>query len=246
MDVEKCYDSMNRHRLVSILKEEIDDQRFIDLIFKLFNAGVIGWKEGFGSNFLKDVAQISIVSPILANIYLHKLDVEVANITKKYQKGKIRRKNLEAVNAERREYRRKEFKLFPPEKQAAIMLKHSSDLRKLGVTMTDWNDPNFVGIRYVRYVDDLLLGIAGSKDLVRKIRNRILAFTKSDLKLDLTSGEITHIAVGKVKFLGMWISTLPHSKFPRRIGKALEKKKRVKNIILLQKKIKEERLLKGV
>lgn len=41
-DVEKCYNSMNRYRLVSILKEKIDDQRFIDLIFKLFNAGVIG------------------------------------------------------------------------------------------------------------------------------------------------------------------------------------------------------------
>jgi retron-type reverse transcriptase len=44
-DVEKYYDSIDRHRLVSILKEDIDDQRFIDLVFKLFNAGVVGWKE---------------------------------------------------------------------------------------------------------------------------------------------------------------------------------------------------------
>merc|ERR1712060_881123 len=45
-NVDKCYDTMDRHRLVSILKEEIDDQRFVDLIFKLFNASVIGWKKG--------------------------------------------------------------------------------------------------------------------------------------------------------------------------------------------------------
>lgn len=44
----------------------------------------------------------------------------------------------------------------------------------------------------------------------------------------------------------MWISGVPHSKFPRRFGKALEKKKRVKNRLLLQKEIKEERLLKVV
>ena len=245
-DVEKCYDTMDRHRLVNILKEKIDDQRFIDLIFKLFNAGVIGWKEGLGPDPSEGVAQGSVVSPILANIYLHKLDLEVAQITEEYQKGKIRRKNLEAVNAERREYRKKQFKLLPPEKQAVIMSKHRADRRKLGVTMTDWNDPNFIRIRYIRYADDLLLGIAGSKDLVTKIRNRILTFTKSDLKLNLTGGEITHIGAGKVKFLGMWISAVPHSKFPRRFGKALEKKKRVKNRLLLQKKIKEERLLKVV
>ena len=75
----------------------------------------------------------------------------------------------------------------------------------------------------------MLLGIAGSKDLVTKVRNKILAFTKSDLKLNLTGGEITHIRAGKVKFLGMWISFVPYSKFPRRFGKELENKKRAKN-----------------
>ena len=245
-DVEKCNDTLDCHRLVTILKEKIDDQRFINLIFKLFNAGVVGWKEGLGPDPSEGVAQRSVVSPILANIYLHKLDVEIAQITEEYQKGKIRRKNLEVLNAERREYKRKKFKLLPPEKQAAIMSKHRADHRKLGVTMTDWNDPNFIRIRYVRYADNLLLGIAGSKDLVMKVRNRILAFTKSDLKLNLTGGEITHIGAGKVKFLGMWISAVPHSKFPRRFGKALEKKKRVKNRLLLQKKIKEDQVLKVV
>lgn len=245
-DVEKCYDTIDRHRLVSILKEKINDQRFIDLIFKLFNAGIVGWKEGLGPDPLAGVAQGSVVSPILSNIYLHRLDAEVAEITKEYQKGKIRRKNSEVLNAERRVYRKKEFMRLSPEKQAAIMSKHRAERRKLGLTMTDWNDPNFIRIRYVRYADDLLLGIAGSKDLVKKVRDRIQTFVKSDLKLNLTGGEITHIGAGKVKFLGMWVSAVPHSKFPRRFGKMLEKKKRVKNRILLHKKIKEERLVKVV
>jgi hypothetical protein len=243
MDVEKCYDTIDRHRLIAILKEKIDDQIFIDLIFKLFDVGIISWKEKLDLSPL-GVAQRSVVYSILVNIYLHKLDVEVANIIKEYQKGKIRRKDLKAFNVKCCEYRRKVFKFFPPEKQAVIMTKYRADRCKVGVTMTDWNDPNFVRIKYVRYVNDLLFGIAGSKDLVTKIRDRILFFSKSYLKVNLIGGEITQIGAGKVKFLGMWIRAVLQFKFPRRFGKALEKKKRVKNRFFLQKKTKEERLLK--
>ena len=133
-NIEKCYDTMNRHRLVSILKEKIDDQRFIDLIFKLFNAGIIGWEKTLDPDSSKNIGQESIISPILANIYLHKLDVKIAQMTKEYQKGKIRRKNLKTVNTEHRE---KEFKFLSLETHATIMSKHRSDQRKLGVTMTD-------------------------------------------------------------------------------------------------------------
>jgi retron-type reverse transcriptase len=88
-DVEKCFDSIDRHRLISILKEDILDQWFFDLIFKLFNAGMIGWREG-GPNHSEGVSQGSVLSPILCNIYLHKLDLEVDWIIKEYMKGKKR------------------------------------------------------------------------------------------------------------------------------------------------------------
>ena len=245
-DVEKCYDSIDRHRLVSILKEDIEDQRFFDLIFKLFNAGVIGWKEGLGPDPSEGLSQGSVLSPLLANIYLHKLDEEVATITQEYQKGKKRKVNKDVMNEERRIMRKKDFKSLSVEKQAAIMSKHRSERRKLGITMTDWNDPDFIRVRYVRYADDFLLGIAGSKELVVKIRDRITKFAKSNLKLNLTGGGITHIGAGKVKFLGVLISGAPFSKFPRRFGKNMEKKKRAKNRLLLRKKAREARLLKIV
>lgn len=243
-DVEKCYDKIDRHRLVNIFKEDIDDQRFIDLISKLFNAGVVTWKEGLSPNFLERVSQDSLLSPILFNIYLLKLDLEVARIIEEYQKGKIRRVNLDVHNKKRRVYRRKKFIMLSTERQAAIMSKHKADRRKLEVTMTDWKAPNFVRVKYVRYIDDFLLGIAGSKKLVKKIRYRIITFVKSNLKLNLTGGDITHIVAGKVKFLGMCLQAVPHSKFPRRFGKTLEKKKRVKNRIKLQKSVKEEKPFK--
>jgi hypothetical protein len=90
------------------------------------------------------------------------------------------------------------------------------------------------------------MGIAGPKNLVEKIRARVMTFTMSNLKLTLTGRKITHLGAGKVKFLGMLISVVPYSKSPRRLGKALEKKKRVKNRLLLQKQIKKERVLKIV
>jgi group II intron reverse transcriptase/maturase len=245
-DVEKCYDNIDRHRFINILKEDIEDQRFLDLVHKLFNAGVVGWKEGLGPDPSKGVSQGSVLSPILSNIYLHKLDVEVVKIIEEYQKGKKRRVFQDVFNAERRVYRKKDFKRLSSEQQAAIMSKHRAERRKMGVTMTDWNDPNFIRVRYVRFVDDLLLGIAGPKELVVQIRDRLVTFVKSDLKLNLTGGEIIHIGAGKVKFLGMMISAVPFSKFPRRFGKRLEKIRRVKNRIKLQKEIKDERELKVV
>lgn len=245
-DIVKCFDSIDRHRLINILKGKIDDQRFIDLIFKLFNAGIVGWKKGLGPGPSEGLSQGSILSPILSNIYLHKLDFEISKITEEYQKGKIRRVFNDVVNAERRIYRKKDFKMLSPERRAAIMSRHRADRRKLGITMTDWNDPNFIRVRYVRYVDDFLLGIAGPKSLVKKIRDRIISFCESNLKLQLTGGDITHIGAGKVKFLGMNISSVPFSKFPRRFGKIVEKKKRIKNRIKLHKSIREVRLVKSV
>lgn len=244
-DFEKCFDSIDRYRLISILKEDISDQRFIDLIFKLFNAGVIGWFEG-GPDPSEGVFQDSVLSPILCNIYLHKLDLEVDRIVNEFKQGKKRRLFADVYNAERRIYRSNEFKKLSALRQAAIISKHRADRRKLGKTMTDWNDPTFIRVRYVRYADDFLLGIAGTKEMVMKIRNRLTTFVKSDLKLTLTGGEITHIAAGKVDFLGVVVSAVPFSKSLRKFGKTLEIKKRVKNRIKLQKKVREERMLKTV
>jgi len=170
----------------------------------------------------------------------------MAAITLEYQKGKKRRLNKDVIDEERRTMRKKNFKALSPEKLAAIMSKLRAERRKLGRSLTNWNDPEFIRVRYVRYTDDFLIGVAGPKDLVVNIRKRIVEFVKSNLKLNLTGGEITHIGAGKVKFLGVWVSGVPFSKFPRRFGKILEKKKRAKNRLLLRKKAHEKRLLKVV
>jgi retron-type reverse transcriptase len=239
LDIRKCYYNIDRHRLVSILRKKIDDQRFIDLIHKLFNAGIIG----LGSK--EEILQENILSPILSNIYLHRLDIEVQKIQEEYESGKKRRMSSE-YSRKTRIIITKDFSGLPIERRATIMSKKRRKARKMGLTRRDWNDPSFVRIRYIRYLDGFLLGISGPKSLVETIKKRLTNFVKSDLKLELVGGEITHIASGKINFLGMEISALPHSKFSRRFGKALEKKKRIKNRLSLFRSIREARLGKVV
>jgi len=80
--------------LMSILREKIQDNRFLRLIENLLKTGDCEqWKY---HSALSGTPQGSIVSPILANIYLDKLDkfVEQALIPK-YTLGKVRAENPE-------------------------------------------------------------------------------------------------------------------------------------------------------
>lgn len=244
-DIRKCFDEIDRHRLISILREKIDDQRFLDLIYKLFNAGTIGGKESESDLFF-GIPKGSIISPILCNIYLHKLDLEIANIQKELDtSNRKRHQNKNYINLTKN-LRTKEFKALSIERRVAIQNARRRNARKMGLTLTDWNDPDFIRIRYIRYVDNFLFGIAGPKELVNKVKKRIIHFVKSNLKLELTGGKITHIASGKVTFLGVEISGVPHSKFPRRFGKATEQKKNANNKLTQQQKVKDDRILKAI
>ena len=68
-----CFDEVDHRVLDSILRERINDERFIRLINKLLNAGYLDKKNQNQSSKLGN-AQGSCTSPILANIYLNKLD----------------------------------------------------------------------------------------------------------------------------------------------------------------------------
>lgn len=71
-DIKGFFDNINHDVLVGILRERIADDRFIRLIRKFLNAGhVENW---VFHNTYSGTPQGGIVSPILANIYLDKLD----------------------------------------------------------------------------------------------------------------------------------------------------------------------------
>lgn len=80
-DIRKCFHTIDRHRIISILKEEIDDPKFFYSTQKLKLAGrLVGGEKGPYS-----VPHSVQLSALLGNIYLHKLDQEIGRIRHKHE-----------------------------------------------------------------------------------------------------------------------------------------------------------------
>nr|AKM22449.1 maturase R [Monsonia emarginata]APD51383.1 maturase R [Monsonia emarginata] len=80
-DIRKSFHTIDRHRLIPIFKEEIDDPKFFYSIQKVFSAGrLVGGEKGPYS-----VPHSILLSALPGNIYLHKLDQEIGRIQQKYE-----------------------------------------------------------------------------------------------------------------------------------------------------------------
>ena len=243
LNIYNCYKNINWNKLVNILCKKIDDQRFINLVHKLFNTNIIKF-DIKGKNFNKGILEESILAPILCNIYLHKLDIEVKKIQKKYEIGKKKHFSTK-YPYKALLYKTKEFLRLPFEKRKKIITKTKKNIHNLSSIHMDWNNKNFIRIQYIRYLDEILLGISGSKKLVEIIEKRLTNFIKFNLNLKLTKQTVIHITSGKLNFLGMEINAIPHSKFFKKFGKISENKKKINHRLTLIKNIKEAKLQKA-
>jgi len=82
----KCFHTIDRHRLISILKEEIDDPKFFRLTQKLFSAGrLVGGERGGRPSYYGVVPHSVLLSALLGNIHPHKLDQEIERIRQKHE-----------------------------------------------------------------------------------------------------------------------------------------------------------------
>src|SRR6202162_497166 len=91
-DIKACFDQLNHSVLLDILAETIHDQRFLRLINQLLRAGYLeDWR--YHATY-SGSPQGGVVSPILANIYLNKLDHYIEReLIPTYTRGTARRKN---------------------------------------------------------------------------------------------------------------------------------------------------------
>lgn len=64
--------------LINVLNERIKDKGFIDLLYKLLRAGYVDKNNNYHNTTL-GIPQGSVVSPILCNIFLDKLDKYLEN-----------------------------------------------------------------------------------------------------------------------------------------------------------------------
>ena len=200
-DISKCFDRLDHQVLLSILKENIHDEPFIKLIRELLEAGYLeDWKY---YTTLSGTPQGGVLSPLLANIYLDKLDSvhRTRTHTRIYQR-KGAEEELSLSKAEMDIYRlRKQGKM----EEAKLLRQQMQQLPSY-----DPEDPDFRRLKYVRYADDFLLGFIGPKSEAEEIKHKLEEFLREQLKLELSQAKtlITHARTEKARFLGYEIQVL--------------------------------------
>lgn len=126
---------------MSILAERIKDQRFLGLIRKALKAGYMEFRKY--SHSVAGTPQGSIISPILANIYLDKLDTFVASLKENFDIG---------VKATINPMYRTLSKYKERAKSQEDKLRLHKELLKTSSKLDI--DPYFKKLEYVRYADD--------------------------------------------------------------------------------------------
>ena len=194
-DIRGCFDNIDHQVLLAILAEKLHDNRFLRLIGNLLAAGYLeNWRYG---RTLSGTPQGGVVSPILSNIYLDRLDQYVAQVLyPANNKGTLRKRhNRWHALAQGARYH-----------QARGHHETARTLRKemQKLPSQDPNDPDYRRLRYVRYADDFLIGFVGPQAEAEVLKDQLATFLRQELKLELSPEKtlITHAQTEAAHFLG--------------------------------------------
>jgi group II intron reverse transcriptase/maturase len=209
-DIADCFGSFDHEIMVGILAKRIHDNRFLALVRNMLHAGYLeDWE---WNATLSGVPQGGVVSPILSNIYLDRLDDLVERrLLRMNNRGAVRRKNPayreieNAIKNLRQRHARHNRDGEPPGVRTL-----RQQLRNLPAG--DPQDPHYRRLRYIRYADDVLLGFTGPKHEAERIKQQLAEILHDELKLDLSPEKtlITHARTGAARFLGYEI-TVQHA-----------------------------------
>ena len=193
-DISKCFDSFDHKLLICAVKKRITDRAFIDLLHKALRAGYI-FQEKYSE---LGTPQGSVISPILCNVLMHEFDKWMEIQMEKFNIGKRRKLDPE--------YRRLT-------KKGLLREAHLTGIQSRMAKV-----PDYKRMRYVRYADDFLIGVLGSKEDCLQIREKVAKYLLEELKLDLNleKTKITHATTETPLFLGTQIRITPHEKKPYR------------------------------
>lgn len=208
-DIESFFDNINHHKLIELLRNKIDDEYFISLIWKFLKAGYVD--NGVRITTYSGTPQGSLISPILSNIYLNELDNYMDEYMKSFNKGDKRKSSKAYTSAkdkarwiEKQKYTNEEWQnLSVEERKYSIKTVRAFKKQSKNMNSTNMMDPNFRRLKYVRYADDFICSVIGSKDEALQIKEDIKSFLENQLALKLSPDKtlITH-GHKKARFLG--------------------------------------------
>src|SRR5438132_2769261 len=176
-DIAKFFDTMDHEILLTILSEKIHDQRFLRLIRHLLESGYL--EEWRFNTTLSGCPQGGVISPILSNIYLDKLDQYVEQVLlPKYTRGERRTAHpyYTALRTQEQRMRRRGRR-----EEAKALRKQRQKLPSI-----DPNDETYRRLYYVRYADDTLFGFAGPRSEAEEIKEQLGTSLQERIKLKFT------------------------------------------------------------
>lgn len=203
-DIKGFFDNINHDVLINTLKERIADDRFIRLIRKFLNAGYV--EDWVFHKSYNGTPQGGIISPILANIYLDKFDKYMKEYTTKFDKGNRRKENPIAKQLGHRKAKLvAKLKNVKNEVERKRLNEQIREIIKERLKYPAGNemDNSMKRLKYVRYADDFLISVIGSKEDCKQIKDDIKNYMADVLKLELSEEKtlITN-AQKSAKFLG--------------------------------------------
>jgi len=208
-DISKCFSSIDHNLLINIIEAKVLDRKFTKLIRKSLKAGYFEFTQY--KHDIVGTPQGSIISPILANIFLDKLDDYILELKEEFDVGNRSKapRRSRAIN----QYIIRAKRVGDMERVKQL----SKEYRTLpGI---DYFDPTYKRLFYVRYADDWIIGIRGNYTDACEILDKVTNFcSQIGLTVNKDKTKITAINQEKAVFLGTYIKRSHHTKFVNRHG----------------------------
>ena len=213
-DITKCFDSISHEIIMKRISRTIKCQRTLELIKKAISAGHVDPESGRVVKTEKGTPQGSVLSPLLSNIVLHELDVFMEKSKKEFDRGKSRGRNPIYMALHNKRFNSKD---------KTTRRRLLQQMR--AIPSTNPTCPNFRRLMYIRYADDFVVLIAGTRSEAERTKKRIGGLLKERCGLELNTEKttISHLEKG-FHFLGAHCKKVTNKTFLRENINKLKKR----------------------
>ncbi|MDV3156280.1 MAG: reverse transcriptase domain-containing protein, partial [Candidatus Phytoplasma australasiaticum] len=186
IDLKGYFETINHEILMRTLNQFIKKNKTLSTISKWLKAGFM--KDGIKYESLSGSPQGGIISPLLANVYLHYIDLKMDKLIK--EGIPIKKSNPEYMKAW-----------------------DKNQHHNLGIIDRHINLNLKPRVEYSRYADDFIIGVRGEYNEAYNIKDQVTQWLKQDLNLTISKDKSKIVKANKgTRFLSYMIKVNPTNK----------------------------------